>query len=313
MNRNRFSSLLLILLFSLAAAGSGCSDTEKDDSQGDGSAEAAISDRNDDKTGDGSDGASVDADGNVSSHDLLEEKLEDLTIPRSDLGTELPESGVLDNRIIVNLNRDCEFIVDGRNFGYVGTAEDEIREYLTAETRKREKNKDGTTELTLLIRADVNAPFSCVQMMMQISGELGIMIYKIELAISVDEGEKEGKLSVQLPRDSEEEATGDAEGVEKPEIVELEDLPKKIDVNIIRDKAAAAGYYIEMRQENYRGADMIPDFFRAVSDLRRKVPDIKATIWPHKGVQYGHIVKVVDELLRAGLTQITFGGTPLDK
>jgi len=39
---------------------------------------------------------------------------------------------------------------------------------------------------------------------------------------------------------------------------------------------------------------------------------VRATVYPGDEIQYGHIIKVVNECLRAQLTQITFRGTPLE-
>ncbi|MEW6741127.1 MAG: biopolymer transporter ExbD [Planctomycetota bacterium] len=58
------------------------------------------------------------------------------------------------------------------------------------------------------------------------------------------------------------------------------------------------------------------DFYEKISALHQRLPDLKATLYPmNQGpniVIYADTVKVVNECLRAGLLDITFGGTLMD-
>ncbi|MHC4942928.1 MAG: ExbD/TolR family protein [Planctomycetota bacterium] len=108
----------------------------------------------------------------------------------------------------------------------------------------------------------------------------------------------DGKMQTYLPKDL---------GVNtSPTIIELE----KIDVNLRISRKATLGFTIDI---NGKMMNDLNDFYRQVKGLHNQAPDLKCTIYPYKGVQYGMVIKVVNECLRADMTQITFGGTPLDE
>ncbi len=108
----------------------------------------------------------------------------------------------------------------------------------------------------------------------------------------------DGKLAAYLPRDVGVNAT--------PLDKELE----KIEIDLRISKSAALGFTMSV---NGRKQSNLNQFYRTVKEFHRKAPDAKATIYPYKEITYGHVVKVVNECLRADLRDITFGGTPLDE
>ncbi len=110
----------------------------------------------------------------------------------------------------------------------------------------------------------------------------------------------DGKLAAYLPKDV---------GVNTTPI---DDQMEKIEIQVVRDKRTKIGFYIVVNSRKFRGANMLTDFYRQVRDLHIKAPDVRATVYPGDEIQYGHIIKVVNECLRAQLTQITFRGTPLE-
>jgi biopolymer transport protein ExbD len=108
----------------------------------------------------------------------------------------------------------------------------------------------------------------------------------------------DGKMQTYLPKDL---------GVNtSPMLIELE----KIDVNLRLSKKSPLGFTIDI---NGKPMKNLEDFYRTVKGFRNQAPDLKTTIYPYKGVTYGQVIKVVNECLRAEMTQITFGGTPLDE
>lgn len=324
MGKTRFFSTFCVLLVAAALVVTSCGDSEEENKTDNSTAPAGTTEKiseGAEKT-DEATPAETGAEEKTAEEETGEpeiesplpgDKLVDLDLPESDLGQEFTESDIEDNRIIVNINGQCEFIANGRNYGPVDDATRTIRGYLARESRNHGKEAGGVSKLSLLIRADYMVPFTCIQKVMQISGEMGILIYKIELSCTIAQAGKEGKLNTYLPKESEMDMEELIELDEEPEIVKLEDLPTKIDIVIFYREEDELGFRISVNDKKFGGPDMIPDFFKTLNELHKKVPDLKVTIFPGKGTEYGDVVKVVDECLRAGLTQITFGGVPLDE
>ena len=108
----------------------------------------------------------------------------------------------------------------------------------------------------------------------------------------------DGKLAAYLPRDVGVNAT--------PMDVQLE----KINIDMYRKKTTRLGFTVKVNGQLMKNLD---EFYRKVDEFHKKAPDLKATIYPGTEIRYGDVVKVVNECLRADLTDITFGGTPLDE
>jgi biopolymer transport protein ExbD len=106
----------------------------------------------------------------------------------------------------------------------------------------------------------------------------------------------DGKLAAYLPRDVGVNAT--------PIDVELLKIDIRMEVANNSD-----GFIVTVNDDR---KSFPRDFYLAVKSLHERAPELKATIYPGKDIEYGHVVKVVNECLRANLTEITFGGTPLD-
>jgi hypothetical protein len=77
-----------------------------------------------------------------------------------------------------------------------------------------------------------------------------------------------------------------------------------------RRKKNPLGFLIKLNGKEMRG---LKQFYSQIKNLHDRAPELKATIYPGDKIEYGHVVKVVNECLRADLTEITFGGTPLDE
>ncbi len=108
----------------------------------------------------------------------------------------------------------------------------------------------------------------------------------------------DGKLAAYLPRDVGVNATP------------ADEMLEKIDIDIKLSDSARHGFTMAI---NGKKMPTLSRFCEVVRDYRRNDPEAKATIYAHKGVQYGHVVKIVNECLRARMTQITFGGVALDE
>jgi biopolymer transport protein ExbD len=107
----------------------------------------------------------------------------------------------------------------------------------------------------------------------------------------------DGKMQTYLPRDL---------GVNTTPIeVDLE----KIEVQMEISKQHALGFRMAVNGQEMKN---LQELYRRLRGLHQQAPDLKCTIYPGRKIQYGHVVKVVNECLRADMTQITFGGTPID-
>jgi len=126
--------------------------------------------------------------------DLTQQELEDLVLPKADQAQkdENPE----EKRIIINLNKQGEYIVKRNNRGLVDDCIDQITNHLGAMVKVKAaqegRESDGCSKQPILIRADIETEFKYLQKVMQVCGKEGIRIYKIELACSVatDDDEK---------------------------------------------------------------------------------------------------------------------------
>ncbi len=107
----------------------------------------------------------------------------------------------------------------------------------------------------------------------------------------------EGKLETQLPKDLGVNSTQTDANLLKAEI------------GLFADKSLPDGFFITLN------ASKIPNLttLRAkLSELKRVSPDMKATLYPYRGITYAHVVKVVDECIKAGMLDITFAGVAFD-
>jgi len=107
----------------------------------------------------------------------------------------------------------------------------------------------------------------------------------------------EGKLETQLPKDvGVNSATSDVNLL-------------KAEIGLYADKSLGDGFFITLN------GTKIPNLttLRArLTDLKRVSPDMKATLYPNRGINYAHVVKVVDECIKAGMLDITFAGVAFD-
>jgi len=122
--------------------------------------------------------------------DLTQQDLAELTLPEAEMAVkdETPEGG----RTIVNIKRDGTLEVKRQPLNSLDdpAAVQAVRTYLANEVLKHDEyDEQGLSERPLLIRCDKDVDFKYIQKLMQICGETGIQIYKIELAAAEAEAE----------------------------------------------------------------------------------------------------------------------------
>ena len=121
--------------------------------------------------------------------DLTQQELEDLVLPKADMAQK--DENPPEKRMIININRKGEYIVRRRNQGVVDECLTTIRRQLGTLVAYFPREDDGCSTQPVLIRADLETEFKYIQKVMQICGEEGIKIYKIELACSVAKDDEE--------------------------------------------------------------------------------------------------------------------------
>ena len=121
--------------------------------------------------------------------DLTQQELEDLVLPKADMAQK--DENPPEKRMIINITRPGHYIVKRIDKGVVDDCIDQIRNQLATMVQFFDREDDGCSKQPVLIRSDLHTEFKYIQKVMQICGEEGIKIYKIELACSVDKAEEE--------------------------------------------------------------------------------------------------------------------------
>jgi biopolymer transport protein ExbD len=113
----------------------------------------------------------------------------------------------------------------------------------------------------------------------------------------------EGKLPTFLPKDV---------GVNASPV---QDLLEKLEVYLVPGGTTQTrdGGTLNM-QVSLQGVKVpsLLTFHDRLAAMRARDPELKVTLYPQKGINYEQVVKVVDECVRAQLTDITFAGVAFD-
>ena len=109
----------------------------------------------------------------------------------------------------------------------------------------------------------------------------------------------DGKLAAYLPRDVGVNAT-----------VVFEPSLEKIDIHLARKTNTTLGFTISVNDTPMSGLEQM---YRTLKEYLRKDSGLKATCHPGEDIEYGHVVKVVNECLRADLEDINFSALPLNR
>lgn len=107
----------------------------------------------------------------------------------------------------------------------------------------------------------------------------------------------EGKLETELPKDV---------GVNAGEV---DELLEKVDIGIEPDSSREGGFRVLVNSQIMPNLTTFRAKLKVFVDLD---PEQKATLYPHKAVDYEQVVKVVDQCLAVKLVNITFAGTTFD-
>ncbi|MHC5209383.1 MAG: ExbD/TolR family protein [Planctomycetota bacterium] len=108
----------------------------------------------------------------------------------------------------------------------------------------------------------------------------------------------EGKLETQLPKDV---------GVNSAPVDALLD---KVEIYIIKDASMTDGFFVAL---NGLKMPSLGTLETKLKQMKAVNPEVKATLYPQKGVDYSMVVKVVDECIRADMLDLTFAGVAFDQ
>ena len=121
--------------------------------------------------------------------DLTQQELEDLVLPKADMA--MKDENPPEKRMILNITRPGHYVVKRVDLGVVDDCLDQIANHLARMVGFFDREDDGCSKQPVLIRADRETEFKYIQKVLQICGREGIKIYKVELACSVAEDDKE--------------------------------------------------------------------------------------------------------------------------
>lgn len=119
--------------------------------------------------------------------DLTQQDLAELKLPVAEMAS---KDELEEGRMTINILKDGAIEIKRVPYDSLDdpAAVNAIRTYLSNEVAKGKKEPDGTSERSLLIRADQDTEFKHIQKLMRICGENGIRIYKIDLAAAEPQG-----------------------------------------------------------------------------------------------------------------------------
>jgi biopolymer transport protein ExbD len=107
----------------------------------------------------------------------------------------------------------------------------------------------------------------------------------------------EGKLETQLPKDV---------GVNPSD---AESLVEKAEIHMNVDRSRPEGFQVAL---NGQVVPNLETLSAKVRQLKQQLPEMKATLYPNRGITYEHVVKVVDACIKADMYDITFAGVAFD-
>ncbi len=107
----------------------------------------------------------------------------------------------------------------------------------------------------------------------------------------------EGKLETQLPKDV---------GVNP---TPMDALIDKAEIHMNVDESRPHGFDVMLNGQRVQSLEALSAMLR---DLKRQAPEMKATLYPNRGITYDHVVQVVDACIHAELLDITFAGVAFD-
>jgi biopolymer transport protein ExbD len=114
----------------------------------------------------------------------------------------------------------------------------------------------------------------------------------------------EGKLPTFLPKDV---------GVNAAPV---DDLLEKLEVYIVAGGTTEGRngerFAMQIALQGAKVSSLLT-FHDRLAAMKERDPELKLTLYPQEGINYEQVVKVVDECVRAQITDITFAGVAFDK
>jgi biopolymer transport protein ExbD len=107
----------------------------------------------------------------------------------------------------------------------------------------------------------------------------------------------EGKLETQLPKDV---------GVNSSAPT---DVLLKAEIGLFEDKSQPNGFFVTLNGVKVANLTALRV---KLTQLKQVDAEMKATLYPNRGINYSQVVKVVDECIKAKMLDITFAGVAFD-
>ncbi len=109
--------------------------------------------------------------------------------------------------------------------------------------------------------------------------------------------ELEGKFETQLPKDV------------GPNSRSIDANLLKVDVGLHADPSMRDGFFVTLNGARVPG---LATLCARLTEMKRLSPELKATLLPGRGINYSHVVMVIDECVKARMQDITFAGVAFD-
>jgi len=196
-----------------------------------------------------------------------------------------------------------------RNFGRVDDSIDPIRGLLSAMAKRFDREKDDkASTMSVLIRADRDAGFRSIQKLMQICGHQDVFVYKIifgcnlampvmgsgkEKRLCLSQKPPEGGIRVYLARES------------------LEEI-RSVEITMLHEKNSETGFRLTVNGKALSGAGMMDEFSRLMKKVNEQMPEARPLFFPDRKIRYGQVIDLLTRCRRAGFSEFSFGGVPLD-
>jgi biopolymer transport protein ExbD len=108
----------------------------------------------------------------------------------------------------------------------------------------------------------------------------------------------EGKLETELPRD-----IGGVAARHSPELL-------KAEIGLHADASRAEGFSVTL---NGRKLPSLVALRARLAALKHASPEMQALLAPGRGVEYSHVIQVVDECIKARMLDVTFTAVAFDE
>ncbi len=115
--------------------------------------------------------------------DMTQQELEAIVLPLAHAAVE-DKPDPKERRIIVNVTKDGKVVIKRKEYFIEPGKLPSLQQYLREAAKQSPKDEQGLPEKPILIRADQETEFWHVQEIMEICGQQGIQIWKVNIACS---------------------------------------------------------------------------------------------------------------------------------